>query len=367
MSKKIGVGIVGCGNISDTYFENLTKKFPWIDVLACSDLLPERAKEKALKYGVKRHLTTEEILADPSIDLVVNLSVPKQHASLNIRALQAGKHVHVEKPFAITREDGIKTLELAKKNGLLISCAPDTFLGTAGQTCRSIIDSGAIGRPTSAMAFMVCRGHESWHPDPEFYYEAGGGPMLDMGPYYLTALVNLLGPMRRVSAITGKAFNERTITSEKKNGKKIPVETPTHQTGAIEFASGAITTVVMSFDVWRSSVPRIEIHGTDGSLSVPDPNGFEGASSLYKPGKDAKWDEIASKPSIYGRGIGAADTALALLNGGEYRCNGEMAFHVLDAMLAFEESSVSGKSIELKSTCKQPAALPADMQAGNKW
>jgi predicted dehydrogenase len=311
-------------------------------------------------------MATGELLADPEIEMVLNLTVPLVHKEVNCQVLNAGKHVYCEKPLAVNLKDGKDTIALAKEKGLRVGCAPDTFLGGGIQTCRKLIDDGAIGQPVSAMAFMVCHGHESWHPDPEFYYQQGGGPMLDMGPYYLTALVNLLGPIKRISGSAGMAMKERTITSEKKYGKKVPVETPTHLTGAMDFTGGAIATVVMSFDVWKASVPRIEVHGTEGSLSVPDPNTFGGPVRLFKPG-DKDWQEIEIKDFAYcgnSRGIGITDMAIAEQESRAHRVSGDLACHVLEAMLSFEQASVQGAVMNLETTCERPEALSTGLKDG---
>jgi len=369
MAQQIRVGIVGCGNISGIYFKNLTSQWDWVKVEACSDVIAERAQQKAREYNVAKCLSTEELLADPDIDLVLNLTTPPLHAKLNLAALNAGKHVYVEKPFAITRAEAKKVLELARRKKLLVGCAPDTFLGSGIQTCRRLIDQGAIGKPVSAMAFMVCHGHESWHPDPEFYYQPGGGPMLDMGPYYLTALVNCIGPITRVMGSAGKAFASRTITSEKKYGAKIRVRTPTHLAGTVDFQGGAIGTVVMSFDVWRSTLPRIEIHGTGGSLLVPDPNCFGGEVKAFRAGTQ-DWETVPLDGVPYAensRGVGVADMARAIIDRRKHRASGALAAHVLDCMLAFEESSKSGKAVAITQRCERPAALPKELAPGQAW
>jgi predicted dehydrogenase len=346
----MNIGIVGCGNISGQYFKGC-KPFPHLSVAACADLDMSRAKAKAQEFGVPRACTVEEMLKDPKIELIVNLTIPKAHAEVNQSILRAGKHAYCEKPLGVTREEGRRTVALAREMKLRLGCAPDTFLGGGIQTCRKLIDDGAIGTPIAATAFMTCHGHESWHPAPEFYYESGGGPMLDMGPYYLTALVNLMGPIKRVAGATRITFPERTA----KSGKKIKVEVPTHLTGTLDFASGAIGTIVMSFDVWAASLPFIEVYGSEGTLSVPDPNNFGGVVRLNR---NKEWKEVPLAHSDQvGRGIGVADMAQAIASGKPHRASGELAYHVLDVMCAFDESSKAGKHISIESTCNRPEAL----------
>ena len=361
---KTKVGIIGCGNISGIYFQ-AGKTFENLDIVACADLVLEKAQQRAQEFGVAKACTPEELLADDSIKIVINLTVPKAHAEVDLAALKAGKHVHAEKPLAVTREDGRRIMAAAKAKGLRVGSAPDTFLGGGIQTCRKLIDDGWIGKPVAATAFMMCRGHESWHPDPEFYYELGGGPMFDMGPYYLTAMVALMGPVRRVTGATGISFPERVITSKPKYGKHVKVETPTHVAGLLDFAGGAIGTIITTFDVWAAELPRIEIYGTEGSLSVPDPNGFGGPVKIRRPGMQ-DWKEI---PLAFGyadnsRGIGVADMANAIQSGRPHRASGELAFHVLDIMCAIHEASAQGKHIELTSTCTSPAPLPMGLLPG---
>ena len=362
MSAKTKVGLIGCGNISAAYLK-VVKTFGFMEISKCADINPSAAEAKAKEYGIEA-VGIDKLLADPEIKIILNLTIPKAHTEVNLKALNAGKHVHCEKPLAITREDGKKVVELAKRKKLLIGCAPDTFLGGGIQTCRKLIDDGWIGRPVSGTAFMMCRGHESWHPSPGFYYQTGGGPMLDMGPYYLTALVNLLGPVKRVCASTSMACKERLITSKELYGQMIPVKVQTHLTGVVDFQSGAVITVTMSFDVWKHDHSNIEIYGTAGSLKVPDPNSFGGPVKLSKPGFD--WQEI---PLSHGytentRSIGVADMVKAIQKGRVNRCSGDLAYHVLDVMLSFEESSKSGKHIIVKSTCERPEALPLGLQKG---
>ncbi len=358
------IGIVGCGSISGIYLAN-ARRLEAIETAACADLLVERAEVKAKEFGIPKACGVEELLADEEIRIVVNLTTPDAHASVALSALQAGKCVHNEKPLAVTREDGREILATAEAAGLRVGCAPDTFLGAGLQTCRKLIDDGAIGRPIGASAFFACRGHEGWHPDPQFYYKPGGGPMMDMGPYYLTAMVSLLGPVRRVCGSAQKSFPERTIASEPKRGQKIRVEVPTHVAGVLDFASGVVGTILTSFDVHAANLPRIEVYGSEGTLSAPDPNCFAGPVLLYVPA-GRNWREV---PLTHGkaensRGLGVADMAMAMRSGRPHRCSGELAYHVLDIMHAVHEASTAGTFVELASTCERPAPLPAGMEDG---
>jgi predicted dehydrogenase len=319
-----------------------------------------RAQAKAQQYGIPQALTVSDLLGDPSIDLVLNLTTPNAHAEIALAAVQAGKSIYNEKPLTIRREDAQTLLAAAKAQGVLVGGAPDTFMGGGLQTCRKLIDDGLIGKPVSAVAFMTCHGHESWHPDPEFYYKVGGGPMFDMGPYYLTALVALIGPVRRVSGLTQITFPERTITSQPKAGTQITVDVPTHVTGLLDFLEGATGMILTSFDVWASELPIIEIHGTEGSLSVPDPNSFGGTVRVRRPGYPA-WQNV---PLTHGytensRGLGVADLAYALRTGTPQRASGDLTYHVLDIMHALHESAARGQHITVESTCARPCPLPA--------
>jgi predicted dehydrogenase len=361
---KVNVGVIGCGNISSIYLE-MGQTYEIMNIAAVADIVPERARAQAEKYHIPRVCTVDEMLQDPSIDMILNITIPIAHASVAQAALDAGKSVYNEKPLTITRAEGQKLLETAAQRKLLVGCAPDTFLGGGLQTCRKLIEDGWIGTPVAATAFMLCHGHESWHPAPEFYYQVGGGPMFDMGPYYLTALVSLMGPVQRVTGSTRITFPERTITSQPLFGKKIQVEVPTHIAGVMEFHNGAIATLVTSFDVWSAEVPRIEIYGTAGTLSVPDPNGFGGPVRVRRAGA-SDWSEI---PLTHGyarnsRSVGLADMAYALRTGRPQRASGELAYHVLDIMHAFHDAARDGKHVTLESTCAQPAPLPLGLRDG---
>jgi predicted dehydrogenase len=359
------IGIIGAGVISQIYCKNLSA-YPEVEIAAVADLDLDRARARAAEFGVPKACTVEQLLADPEIDIVVNLTIPKAHASVSMDALKAGKHVYVEKPLAVTREDGKAMLELAREKGLRVACAPETFLGGGIQTCRKLIDDGVIGTPIHASGFMICGGHESWHPDPEFYYEIGGGPLFDMGPYYLTAFVTLLGPIRRITGTAVVSYPERTITSEKKRGQKIKVETPTHIAGVFDFAGGAVGTLITSFDApGGTSLPCIEVLGSKGTLLVPDPNHFGGVVQLRRAGS-REWEEI---PLTHGhtdnnRGIGVADLARAISEGRKHRANGDMAYHVLEAMHGIHEASRDGRHYEMTSACERPEPMPTLEEEG---
>lgn len=358
------IGIIGCGTISGIYFK-AGKTFDILEIAACADLDLARAQAKAAEHGIAKACTPEELLADPDIEIVINLTIPNAHYSVCKAALEAGKHVYVEKPLSITRDEGRELVTLAAAKGLRLGGAPDTFLGAGLQTCRQLIDDGEIGEIVGVTAFMMGRGHESWHPDPEFYYKAGGGPMFDMGPYYLTALVSLLGPIRRVTGSTRITFPTRTITSKPKFGTEITVDVPTHINGVMDFENGASGTIITSFDVAAHTMPRIQIYGSNGSLAVPDPNTFGGPVTIKRQ-NDADWAdvEITRPYADNSRGIGVADMAYAIRSGRAHRANGDLTFHVLDAMHGFHDASDSGTHYMMSSTCARPAALPAILEPG---
>ncbi len=361
---KTNIGVIGCGQISSIYME-APRTFDILNIVACADLDMERARSQAQRFSIPRACTVEELLAAPDIDIVVNLTIPKAHAEIAMAAIEGGKSTYSEKPLALSRVQGKALLEAGKAKHLRIGCAPDTFLGGGIQTCIGLINEGKIGEPVAATAFMLGHGPEDWHPDPDFYYQPGAGPLFDMGPYYLTALISMLGPVRRVTGSTRITFPERLITSQPKNGTIIKVNTPTHIAGVLDFTSGVVGTMIMSFDVWSHHLPRIEIYGTEGSLVVPDPNVF-GGQVLLRGAHDNEWHNI---PLTHGyttnsRGIGVADMAHAIHSGRAHRANGDMAYHVLDIMEAIHDASREGRHIELASQCERPAPLPAST---NPW
>jgi predicted dehydrogenase len=357
------VGIIGCGNISGIYFQ-AGKTFNILEIVACADQDLSRAQAKAEEHGVQA-LTVEQMLQAPEIEIIINLTIPGAHFPICRDALQAGKHVHTEKPLSLTREEGQELLQLAAKKNLRVGAAPDTFLGAGLQTCRELIDTGAIGEPLGATAFMLGRGPEGWHPDPEFFYKTGGGPMFDMGPYYLTALTALLGPIRRLTGSARISFPEREIGSGAKKGQKITVDIPTHIAGVLDFSSGVIGTLATSFDVWAANVPRIEIYGTEGSLDVPDPNNFGGPVRLWQR-EHREWRDVpVTRPyATNSRGIGVADMAYALQSGRPHRASGALGYHVLEAMHGFHDASRQDGHYQMGSTVERPAPLPHDLAPG---
>lgn len=357
--QKVKVGIIGCGNISDAYLKNCVH-YEQLEVVALADLNLELAKSKASTYGIERVLTTDELLADPEIEIVLNLTIPQAHAEISLAALEAGKHVYSEKPLAVTVEDGKRIIEKAKERKLRVGVAPDTVLGSGIQTCRKLIDEGVIGKPIAAAAFMLSGGPESWHPNPAFLYAKGAGPMFDMGPYYLSAFITLLGPIKRVTGSAVISYPEREITSQPLNGQMIEVETPTHINSVIDFESGATATLTTSFDIkGGSTLPNIELYGSEGSLIVPDPNTFSGPVKLRKAGSD-QFEEIALTHPYDGpdRGVGLLDMAQAIRENRPHRASGELALQVLEIMHGVHIASAEGRHYEVQHTCERPEAMP---------
>lgn len=368
MNKKsrIKVGVIGCGNISNAYFHGMGLFPDLIEVAGCADIDVAKAAAKAKECNVPWSGSVDDILANREIDLIVNLTIPAAHAKVNMAALKSGKHAYCEKPFSVSTAEGKKVLAYAKSKKLKLGTAPDTFLGAGLQTCRKLIDEGVIGKPVAGFASLISRGVETWHSNPEFYYKKGGGPMFDMGPYYLTAMVHLMGPIKRVAATAKISFPKRLITSQPFAGKIIKVEALTHYSGTITFANGAIVTMMMTFDVCDSKLPRLEIYGEKGTLSCPDPNHFHLDNSIFQKGiADKEWQAIPLvHPHRTGRGMGVADMAKAILTGRPYRCNGDLGYHIVEVMEAFEKSSKLGRHVNITSTCKQPKAFPANLETG---
>ena len=361
--KPVKIGLIGVGNISKQYI-NGCRVYPILEIAACADIDMERTRAVAAEYGIPKACTVEELLADPVIEIVINLTIPKVHAQVSLQILAAGKHAYSEKPLAINTADGKQILESAQAKGLRLGCAPDTFLGGGQQTSRWVIDNGLIGRPIAANAFFASRGPEPWHPNPDFFYQMGGGPMLDMGPYYVTALVNLFGPVKRVSGAANAAFTERIAGHPSQQGKRIPVEVPTHYAGILEFSSGAVATLVASFDIWSNHQhPPISVFGTEGNLSVPDPNTFGGTVKVSQ--HNEAWRDVPLTHSDkIGRGTGVADLAYAIQSSRPARATGELAYHVLEVMTAVEKASQSGHYVAIESQPAQPKPLPVGLPEG---
>ena len=354
--KPVGVGIVGCGKISDAYFRNLAK-FPGLSTVFSADLDQNRAKDKATQWNVPRHGTVEQLLADPAVELVVNLTIPQAHADVDLRALRAGKHVYSEKPFATTLAEADQVIALARDTKLLVGCAPDTQLHADVQTARAAIDAGLIGRPIAAHAYVMMGGHESWHPDPEFYYLAGGGPMLDLGVYHVAALTTLLGPVARVAGMATRTWNTRTIASQPKAGTVIPVEVDTHVACLMNFANGATGTLVTSFDIRTAyTAPAIEVLGEFGSIALPS----GGVKQVRISGLEDKggWRELPFTHPYNNdsRGLGVADMAMAIRSGRPHRNSGEFARHTLAIMLHAHASGREGRWLDVPP-CERPPAM----------
>lgn len=366
MNEKAKVGVIGCGAISGDYFA-MAKNFPIIEIAACADLDESKAKSAADKFGIAKVCSVEELLKDDSIQIILNLTIPKAHAPVALAALNAGKHTYAEKPLGVNRDEAKHLMDVAQKKGLLVGCAPDTFMGAGIQTARKLIDDGAIGRPVAFTAFMLCPGHESWHPSPEFYYELGGGPMFDMGPYYLTALLNLLGPVKRLTSSATIQIPERTITSQAKFGKKIKVQTPDHIVGTLEFENGAAGVIATSFATRFSPFDGknpITIFGTEGAMKVPDPNGFDGPVFVQKNGEKEYQEVPHSFVKGYGRAVGLADMACAIRSGRPARAGGRQAMAVVDLMQGFLDASDKGKAFIPTLTYTRPAPMPANLPFG---
>jgi predicted dehydrogenase len=357
--KKIRVAMIGVGSISGIYLENITKMFREIELLGVCDLVRERAEAAQEKYGVpKVYENMHEAFADPAVDIVLNLTRPYEHLEVTRGALEAGKHVYSEKPLGASLEEGIALKALAEQKGLLLGGAPDTFMGAGIQTCRRLIDDGFIGAVVGSAAFMVCHGHESWHPDPDFYYQYGGGPMMDMGPYYLTAMINLLGGIDSVMSASRVTFPRRLITSQPFAGTAIDVHVNTYVAGTVKYQSGAIGTLFTTFDVHYPTQARFEVYGSEGTLIVPDPNTFGGQVMLFRPEEKQYRDMPLMYPyAENSRGLGLADMAKALTTGRAPRAGYQQTFHVLDAITGFDRSAQSGQWVKMSTTFERQAPM----------
>ena len=359
--RTLNVGLIGAGNISGQYLQTLSR-LEDLHLLAVADLDLDRARQVA-EAGGARGMSVEELLASSEVEAVINLTIPRAHAETSLAALGAGKGVYVEKPFAATVAEGQQMLAAAEAAGVVMGSAPDTVLGTGVQTARAAVDAGQIGTPMSAVATMVTAGHESWHPNPDFYYQPGGGPLLDLGPYYVTSLVTLLGPVTSVIGASSALRAEREIGSGPRAGEKLSVSTPSHITGALIHESGAISTLVMSFDGTASQAPPIEVHGTEGSMAVPDPNHFAGEVQIAR--ERGRWESVETAGGYVqaGRGYGLADLLWSGAFDGDPtrgRAQGALGLHVLEVMAGVLTASETGAAVSIASRADRPSAVPLD-------
>lgn len=365
----VRVGILGCGHVSDQYFAGIAARDE-LSLVACADLDAERAEQKAAQHRVARARSPGELLADPEVELIVNLTPPRAHAAVSRAAIEAGKHVWSEKPLAATLDEARELVEAARAADVLLGCAPDTFLGGSLQTAIKLVRDDWIGAPVAAVAFVTEHGYEHFHPAVESFYEPGGGPALDLGPYYVTALVALLGPVACVTGLARASFPERIVPAGPRRGDRIPVHVPTHVTGVLEFESGPLATLLFSWDVWATNLPYIEVYGAAGSLAVPNPDEFHGLPRLRRAGEEelrqpppppgrVPWAPVPLiQRGDVGRGIGAADMALALRNDSRHRASGELALHVLEVLDALERSAHERRHVDIESRCERPEPLP---------
>lgn len=368
---RLGVGIIGCGNISSAYLK-LAPLFRSLQVRAVADIDRAAAEARAAEFGVRAE-TVDDLLKAPDVDVIVNLTVPAVHHEVTRAILTAGKHAYSEKPLVLTLDEGKDLLDLAARKGLRLGSAPDTFLGGAHQAARAAIDDDRIGRVVAGTAHVMSHGMEHWHPNPDFFFRPGGGPVLDLGPYYITNLIQLIGPVRSVAALANASFPERTITSGPRNGERVAVTTPTNIHALLEFANGATVTLSASWDVWTHRHANMELYGTDGTLFVPDPNFFGGTVEVAGP--DGGAGEIATDSHPFGvpnftdgqgnaranyRCAGLADMAQAIDEGRQHRCNAEVAVHAVDVMVSILKAGAEKRFVAMTTTCDRPAALSAE-------
>jgi predicted dehydrogenase len=364
------IGIIGCGNISSTYF-NSHKLYNNFKVTACADINHDIAKKNAVKFNVKLQ-SVDEILLNPDIDIILNLTTPSAHKEIIMRTLEVGKHSYSEKPLAMNFEEGKAIQKKAKEKNLYVGCAPDTFLGAVGQKARSIIDSNKIGNVVLGTFNLMSHGMEHWHPNPDFFFKPGGGPVFDVGVYYITQLVNLLGPVKSIISVQGTATQERTISSEPRKGEKIKVETPTTLMGLLYFTNNVKVQFFASWDVWKHKHTSIEIYGLNGSLIFPDPNYFGG--ELLVSNKESNWEVIETDKMLLGipnaeendkmvanyRGVGLSDMVNCIANKKNNRCSIELALHVLEIMDGILISSKNNSIYKIKTSCNQPEPFTED-------
>lgn len=364
---ELKLGLIGAGNISESYLSR-APHFRAIRFVAVADMNPAAAEARATEYGIEAR-SVDDLLASSDIDLIVNLTIPAAHFDISKRALHAGKHVYSEKPYVLTLEEGRELARIAAEAGLRIGSAPDTFLGSSHQQARDLIDRGAIGRVASGTCAVMSSGMESWHPNPDFFFLKGGGPVLDLGPYYISNLVQLLGPVARVAALAATPSTTRVIGSAARKGQSIPVETPTTIHALLEFAGGTVISFQSSWDVWQHDLEPMALYGSEGTLHLPDPNFFDGTLRLTRHAEPADlpdWDHPlgpANRVTNDGRHVadyrvaGLADMAAAITEGRPHRCNDQLALHVVEVMTAILASGEEGRFVTLTTTCDRPEAL----------
>lgn len=367
MKRALGVGIIGCGNISGAYLA-LAPMFRGIEIRACADLVDEAARASARQFGIRAQ-SVDALLSADDIDIVLNLTVPAAHYEISALAVEAGKHVYSEKPFVLSLRDGSALAGAARRRGVRVGSAPDTFLGGSHQLARRLVDAGAVGRITSGTCFVMGHGMEHWHPDPDFFFKPGAGPVLDIGPYYVTNLIQLLGPVKRVAALSATPSAERVITSRPRRGERIAVETPTTIQSLLEFDNGATVMFAASWDVWQHGHEHMELYGETGTLHLPDPNYFGGTLTMTRRRDKVKrlpaWDHPFGVANEFGqsgglanyRGAGLCDMALAIAADRPHRCSLELALHAVDVMTSILESGETGRFVALSTTCARPEPL----------
>lgn len=360
------IGIVGIGKISGIYLENITNMFKEIQIVAVCDLVKQRALKAQEDYNIpKVYDTMYELVEDEEIDIVLNLTRPYEHFEVSKAAMEKGKHLYSEKPLGACYEEGVKLVEIAKENGVMLGGAPDTFLGAGIQSCRKLIEDGAIGDVVGAAAFMICRGHETWHPDPDFYYQYGGGPMFDMGPYYITSMINLLGGVKSVTGIAKQSFDTRIITSKEHFGETIEVNVPTYITGMMTFENDVVATLFTTFDVVNKGQARYEVYGSEGTLIVPDPNTFGGPIYvLHRMDGEMKEMPLTFDYKDNSRALGLADMAKSIETGRDFRCSYKQTLHVLEVMESFTKSSELRKTVDLETKFEKEAIMKINPMKG---
>jgi predicted dehydrogenase len=361
----VRIGLVGCGTISSVYLRNLCADQRWTSVVACADLDSGRAEAQAAAFGVPRVLSVSDLIRDPEVEVVLDLTWPGAHGGLNLAALEAGKHVYSEKPLAIAREEGERVLAEAARRDLRVGCAPDTVLADGFQTARRLLDDGSLGAPIGAGAWYLLRHPARWHPSPQFLYEPGAGPLFDLGPYLISSLVALLGPVTRVGGSSRMVSRELAIGAGPSKGVRFPVQVPTWSAALLDFAGGASAQLLITWEAQGTGLPPLQIYAREGVVWPPDPNGFERTIRVRRIDQDEAMEmpptHSNTTEAINYRGLGLREMARAMREGRPHRCSGELAYHVLDVMEAIDESARSGRHLEVGSSCERPEPMPEVM------